>query len=182
VDPPLPASAAGASAAGASGQIPPLPASVAGRRSSPSTPSCCAQPRFLPSPAVVVRRPHLPAALGCRPQPSSACCTPQTVTAEEKICATAIDPIMTPQTVCGSGSAPSSAAPCLVAICAVRRWLPLRADCPTRLPRPGPPSTRPTRAAVSCGSSGLFGFRSPVLPNFHRIQYGDKCYCGQYHS
>jgi hypothetical protein len=33
--------------------------------------------------------------------------------------------------------------------------------CPTRLPRPGPPPTR-TRAAVSCGSSGLFGFRSPV--------------------
>jgi hypothetical protein len=33
--------------------------------------------------------------------------------------------------------------------------------CPTRLPRPGPPSTR-TRAAVSYGSSGLFGFRSPV--------------------
>jgi hypothetical protein len=33
--------------------------------------------------------------------------------------------------------------------------------CPTRLPRSGPPPTR-TRAAVSCGSSGLFGFRSLV--------------------
>jgi hypothetical protein len=68
---------------------------------------------------------------------------------------------------CGSGSTLPSTAPCLVAICAVRRWLPLWADCPTRLSRPGPSSTRPTRAVVSCGSSGLLGFRSPVLPVFH---------------
>jgi hypothetical protein len=74
-------------------------------------------------------------------------------------------------------------------ICTVRRCcgqgresatslLPLAASrCSTRLPRPGPPSTRPSRSALVCLVSGLLF--SLIFPS---IQYGDKCYCGQYHS
>jgi hypothetical protein len=54
---------------------------------------------------------------------------------------------------------------------------PAASRCSTRLPRPGPPSTRPSRAALVCLVSGLLF--SLIFPS---IQYGDKCYCGQYHS
>ena len=30
--------------------------------------------------------------------------------------------------------------------------------------------------------SQVFGLRFPILLDFDSIQYGDKCYCGQYHS
>jgi hypothetical protein len=49
--------------------------------------------------------------------------------------------------------------------------------CSTRLPRPVPPSTRPSRVALVCLVSGLL-----FSLIFDSIQYGDKCYCGQYHS
>jgi hypothetical protein len=56
--------------------------------------------------------------------------------------------------------------------------LPLAASrCSTRLPRPGPLSPRPSRPALVCLVSGLLF--SLIFPS---IQYGDKCYCGQYHS
>jgi hypothetical protein len=54
---------------------------------------------------------------------------------------------------------------------------PAASRCSTRLPRPGPPSTRPSRSALVCLVSGLLF--SLIFPS---IQYGDKCYCGQYHS
>jgi hypothetical protein len=115
-----------------------------GRRRPPSAPACCAR---------------LPSSAYCALSPS-ACCTPQTVAAE-KICATAIDPIITPQTVCGSGSALPSAAPCLVAICVVPVSAPVAAIA-SRLSN----SVSAPRTSVN-SSSGLFGFRSPVLPDFH---------------
>jgi hypothetical protein len=49
--------------------------------------------------------------------------------------------------------------------------------CSTRLPRPGPPSTRPSRVALVCLVLGLL-----FSLIFDSIQYGDRCYCGQYHS